>query len=254
MLDKIPSLVRGVKGMVIIGSALLGTLFSMLFFLSDSCWWNCPKPRSFVEEFISHDFLGNFDITILLIACCAIMKLGVGKAQEKEKSDDDKKTVVEVLGKDVAETKPAEFLAALSSFWKNLSELFGKTFVTRFSFDNFAPEHGSPKPVPRTKERQEGGSTKAELYQEMSELRRRKRALERKLKTEARFYALQDRLGELLSRDHPSQCSPAEDRASTSVKDPIRRSRAVMLGLNRRLKEVEARLEDCQRDMVVGCA
>jgi len=95
----------------------------------------------------------------------------------------------------------------------------------------------APIPNPR-------GMTKGHHYQQLAYskdrvhiLQKKKRTLERRLKTEAKFYALQERLSELLARD-----SPPDGDKEAPFREPVNKTRKAMLKLNERLESVEKEL------------
>jgi len=99
-------------------------------------------------------------------------------------------------------------------------------------------------------------ASKRDTFERMTELNKRKQNLERKLRTEAKFYALQDRLRELLCRDRALTTDVVcmDNREAAPEPPPLPqatacKSRSTMLKIHERLVEIEDELTKCQVKM-----
>jgi hypothetical protein len=95
----------------------------------------------------------------------------------------------------------------------------------------------APLPTPRSSTAEKDLVLSAQ--QRQSALEKKKRTLERRLKTEAKFYALQERLGELLAR---GASAPVDGEKEAPFFEPVNKTRQAMLKLSERLEVVDQEL------------
>ncbi len=105
----------------------------------------------------------------------------------------------------------------------------------------------APTPTPRSSK--EDLSVQERRRRKMAALARKKRALERRLKTEAKFHSLQERLSELLSlnRVDEEDAAPEEGDKKRMIprhREPVLKSRRVMMRLHERLEAVEKEMAE----------
>ncbi len=98
----------------------------------------------------------------------------------------------------------------------------------------------SPTPIPRKMENVE---RTPEAKGRFLTLEKKKKTLERRLKSEAKFHSLQERLRELLAMD-PSKAD--EGDKESGFREPMLKSRKTMLKLHERLEEIENEMARCQ--------